>query len=70
MKEGIKAISSFIYAAGTYNLVVERLNNTVAEGAISGDAHFESKVVGQSTGYVKRFDRGWYIWQYDSGLSK
>uniref|UniRef100_UPI0035D02467 hemagglutinin repeat-containing protein n=1 Tax=Bartonella sp. PS17NMGDW TaxID=3243573 RepID=UPI0035D02467 len=35
-----------VQAGGTLNLVVDQLNNTAAEGSITGDAHFEAQAVG------------------------
>ncbi|WP_406604378.1 hemagglutinin repeat-containing protein [Bartonella gliris] len=38
-------VSALVRAGGTLNLVVDQINNTAAEGSISGSAHFEAKSV-------------------------
>ncbi|WP_144754693.1 hemagglutinin repeat-containing protein [Bartonella saheliensis] len=44
--EVLDTVSGLVQAGGTLNLVVDQLNNTAAEGSITGDAHFEAKAVG------------------------
>ncbi|UTO28634.1 hemagglutinin repeat-containing protein [Bartonella harrusi] len=44
--EALDTVSGLVQAAGTLNLVVGTLNNTAAQGSITGDAHFEAKAVG------------------------
>ncbi|MCZ2159302.1 filamentous hemagglutinin, partial [Bartonella sp. 220] len=44
--EALESVSGLVQAAGTLNLVFGTLNNTAAEGSITGDAHFEAKAVG------------------------
>ncbi|WP_375671481.1 filamentous hemagglutinin N-terminal domain-containing protein, partial [Bartonella sp. SD1336NMGDW] len=41
----LDAAPGLVQAGGTLNLVVDQLNNTAAEGSITGDAHFEAKSV-------------------------
>ncbi|WP_208438922.1 hypothetical protein, partial [Bartonella grahamii] len=43
--EALDAAPGLVQAGGTLNLVVDQLNNTAAEGSITGDAHFEAKTV-------------------------
>nr|WP_172462896.1 hemagglutinin repeat-containing protein [Bartonella doshiae] len=44
--EALESVSGLVQAAGTLNLVVDQLDNTAAEGSITGDAHFEAKAAG------------------------
>ncbi|CDO46871.1 filamentous hemagglutinin [Bartonella henselae] len=44
--EVLDTVSGLVQAGGTLNLVVDILNNTAAEGSITGDAHFEAKAAG------------------------
>ncbi|WP_375707070.1 hemagglutinin repeat-containing protein, partial [Bartonella sp. AA126HLJHH] len=43
--EALESVPGLVQAGGTLNLVVDQLNNTAAEGSITGDAHFEAKTV-------------------------
>ncbi|WP_375680211.1 hemagglutinin repeat-containing protein, partial [Bartonella sp. AP35XZML] len=43
--EALESVPGLVQAGGTLNLVVDQLNNTAAEGSITGDAHFEAKSV-------------------------
>ncbi|WP_039758251.1 hemagglutinin repeat-containing protein [Bartonella queenslandensis] len=44
--EVLDTVPGLVQAGGTLNLVVNTLNNTAAEGSITGDAHFEAKAAG------------------------
>ncbi|WP_375664857.1 hemagglutinin repeat-containing protein, partial [Bartonella sp. CL162QHHD] len=41
--EALDAAPGLVQAGGTLNLVVDQLNNTAAEGSITGDAHFKAQ---------------------------
>uniref|UniRef100_UPI0035D0C286 filamentous hemagglutinin N-terminal domain-containing protein n=1 Tax=Bartonella sp. OC42QHQL TaxID=3243565 RepID=UPI0035D0C286 len=43
--EALESVPGLVQAGGTLNLVVDQLNNTAAEGSITGDTHFEAKTV-------------------------
>ncbi|WP_375702009.1 filamentous hemagglutinin N-terminal domain-containing protein, partial [Bartonella sp. AA89HNZF] len=43
--EALDAAPGLVQAGGTLNLVVDQLNNTAAEGSITGDAHFKAQAV-------------------------
>ncbi|WP_375645149.1 hemagglutinin repeat-containing protein, partial [Bartonella sp. MR100HLJHH] len=42
----LDTVPGLVQAGGTLNLVVDQLNNTAAEGSITGDAHFKAQAVG------------------------
>ncbi|UJM36588.1 hemagglutinin repeat-containing protein [Bartonella henselae] len=44
--EVLDTVSGLVQAGGTLNLVVNTLNNTAAEGSITGGAHFGAKAIG------------------------
>ncbi|WP_375616996.1 hemagglutinin repeat-containing protein, partial [Bartonella sp. AP58NXGY] len=41
--EALESVPGLVQAGGTLNLVVDQLNNTAAEGSITGDAHFKAQ---------------------------
>ncbi|WP_375704722.1 hypothetical protein, partial [Bartonella sp. AD328YNZD] len=43
--EALESVPGLVQAGGTLNLVVDQLNNTAAEGSITGDAHFKAQAV-------------------------